>query len=60
MERGGVALLSQADSHAGWTPLHCALYAGNEALARALAARLGGGDAHAAAEQLEQARRHVL
>ena len=47
MERGGVALLSQADSHAGWTPLHCALYAGNEALARALAARLGGGDAHA-------------
>ena len=60
MERGGIELISQADLHSGWTPLDCALYVGNEALARMLAERLGSGGDSAASELLEQARRRVL
>ncbi len=60
MERGGIELISQADLHSGLTPLDCAVYVGNEALARMLAERMGNGDDSAASELLEQARRRVL
>ena len=60
MERGGIELISQADLHSGWTPLDCALYVGNEALARMLAERLGSGGDSAASELLVQAKRRVL
>jgi len=60
MELGGIELISQADLHSGLTPLDCAIYVGNEALARMLAERLGSGDESAASELLEQARRRVL
>jgi tetratricopeptide (TPR) repeat protein len=49
----GIELISQADLHSGWTPLDCALYVGNEALARMLAERLGSGGDSAASELLE-------
>ena len=37
MERGVIELISQADLHSGLTPLDCAVYVGNDALARMLA-----------------------
>ena len=58
--RGGVDLVSKTDSNFGWTPLHYALYVGNEALARMLAERMCQGDASEISEQLERARQHVL
>ena len=60
MERGGTELLSQADFHSGLTPLDCAIYVGNEALARMLAAGMGSGDDSAASDLLDQARQRVL
>ena len=60
MERGGIELISQADHHSDLTPLDCALYVGNEALARMLAEMLGSGDDSTASELLEQARRRVV
>ena len=52
MDRWGIELLSQADFHSGLTPLDCAVYVGNDALARMLAEGLGSGDASAASELL--------
>jgi len=52
MERGGIGLISQADLLSGLTPRDCALYVGDEALARMLAERLGSGDDSAASELL--------
>ena len=52
MERGVIELISQADLHSGLTPLDCAVYVGNDALARMLAEGLGSGDASAASELL--------
>jgi hypothetical protein len=60
IKSGGIDLLSQGDFFSGLTPLDCALYGGNGALARMLAAGLGNGDPSAASELLEQARKRIL
>jgi len=62
LEHGGLDLLLRTDSAFDWTPIHYALYAGNEVLARSLVEKLcsGSGDSSEVSERLGHAKQDVL
>jgi len=60
LEHGGLDLRLKTDSAFGWTPIHYALYAGNESLARSLVDRLCSGNSYEVSERLGHAKQDVL
>jgi len=60
LEHGGLDLLLRTDSAFGWIPIHYALYAGNESLARSLVERLCRGNSIEVSERLGYAKQNIL
>jgi len=60
LEHAGLDLLLRTDATFGWTPLHYALYVGNEALARTLVERQCSADGSNVSERYGHAMQDVL